>query len=373
MKTWLEIPWWNAPGRYGFSRGMDVMCTRLTGYFLTASVFIVVEACRGLQTALANAPTTFVTRKRAGVTGRDETRRGDERRAPHRRVCRASFSNFRTPFTSVFQALLGYWSKFRGRHVLTRNSVRHLRVKFLPTAKTSLTPSPPPRRSAPWKNHSLRVSQDPDLERGGGRGMKKSSTACQIFYPPGALGLFFSPPSLLDSDTSGLPWNWTSIFPKSDWRVSLYVLAEISGAFSSNPRSLTRSVSSPLKHSSVPAIWTLSGDLPLPAPPTFPGDARHRRERSRFLDFLSVSPRKPVCGKLKGAATSSPGPLSIPSRPHVERYRLTSSGIRTFRTHVWAGRTRAWTAISRRRGRGSVRLLVFFPLPFPTCPPCPFL
>lgn len=66
MKTRLEIP-----GRHGIFPGMDVMCTRLTGYFLTAGVFIVVEACLGLQTALANARTTFAARARARG-GRDE-------------------------------------------------------------------------------------------------------------------------------------------------------------------------------------------------------------------------------------------------------------------------------------------------------------
>lgn len=75
-----------------------------------------------------------------------------------------------------------------------------------------------------------------------------------------------------------------------------------------------------------------------------------------ILDFPTSYLEKPTW-KIKGRGDIISEPLLIPWRPHVECYRLTSSGIRTFWEHVWRC-TRAWVAISQR----DVYLLMFFPL-----------
>jgi len=99
----------------------NLTSARLTGYFLTPSVFIVVEAVSACKLLLQMCKLLSFLAARASVIERERERKGEgegakegegereriehRRRTPHRRVCRTSFSNFTAPFTSALPYL----------------------------------------------------------------------------------------------------------------------------------------------------------------------------------------------------------------------------------------------------------------------------
>lgn len=117
--------------------GMDVMCTRLTGYFLTSSVFIVVEAASACKLLLQMCKLLSFHGARER---RDEARRDDE----HRRRNAASTSlsgEFQQLYNTIYQRISSLtWVLIQISRPPCTHSKFHPThgVKFVPDAVTKI-------------------------------------------------------------------------------------------------------------------------------------------------------------------------------------------------------------------------------------------
>lgn len=269
------------------------MCTRLTGYFLTASVFIVVEACRRLANCSCKCANYF---RYAKARGRDETRR-DEATSTARRidefVGRVS-ATLQHHLPACFKPYLGIDPNFAAAMYSLEIPSDTCEWNFCRGGDAKIYPPRPivcARIPRAVKIARMRVIRSPETQilRGRTDGGRKNKSSRRVKFsiswtPSG----FFFPPFNLDTSSRHF---WTSVKLNVNIRGKSARIDTILSTFRDPGffQSVIFDVSAfPSKSIFVPVISTLSGDLPISASPIFP--ERFSRERAgRDLDFSALS------------------------------------------------------------------------------------